>query len=77
MVLERKLASGTRVRLVAPSCLLELRTATGTVVRKDQWADYYIIRLDEPALYHGGQGTPETLCEIAEDIDNLEVIETE
>lgn len=46
----------------------------GTVVRKDQWADYYVIRLDRPALYHDAEGRVEELTEICEDIDNLEVI---
>ena len=70
----RELRQGTRVRLRAPSPLLRLRSDMGTVVRKDQWADYYVIRLDRPALYHDAEGRVEELTEICEDIDNLEVI---
>ena len=47
---ELELAPGTRVRVVARAPLLELRADTGTIVREDEWADYYIVRSDEPAL---------------------------
>lgn len=72
MVTRHDLRPGTRVRLRAPSSLLELRQDTGTVVRKDQWADYYIVRLDTPAICHDGE--PVELTEIREDIENLDVI---
>jgi len=73
MVTGHDLRPGTRVRLRAPSPLLELRSDTGTVVRKDRWADYYIIRLDLPAISHDCE--PVELREIREDIDNLDVID--
>ena len=72
MVTRHDLRPGMRVRLRAPSPLLELRSDTGTIVRKDHWADSYIVRLDAPAICH--DGPPVELSEIREDIDNLNVI---
>ena len=41
----QELKPGTRVRLRSASHVLRLRGDTGTVVRPDKWADYYVIHL--------------------------------
>ena len=66
----RHLQPGTRVRLRAPSPVLTLRSSTGTIIRADDDLDYYVVRLDTPALSHCGEQLEE-LCEIVEDLDNL------
>ena len=66
----RHLQPGTRVRLRAPSPVLTLRSNTGTIIRADDDLDYYVVRLDTPALSHCGEQLEE-LCEIVEDLDNL------
>jgi hypothetical protein len=73
MIARHELRPGTCIRLRAPSSLLELRADTGTVVRKDRWAEYYIVRLDKPAICHDGE--PIELTEVREDIDNFDVID--
>ena len=65
---------GARVRLRAPSPLLELRADTGTVVRSDKWDGYYIVKLDRPALLRHDPRAPEELAEVAEAADNMEVL---
>lgn len=74
MIADQDLRPGTRVRIVAPSGVLHLRSATGTIARKDIWQDYYIVRLDKPALSCDTPGAPEDLPEIREHIENLEVL---
>ena len=67
---------GTRVRLVAPTWGLTLRSDTGTIVEPSAWEGYVVVRLDEPALYdHGDAGGPIELAEIIEAGDNMQVIE--
>jgi len=44
-------------------------------VRPDEWDDYYIVRLDEPAIYHNADGTTRDLPEIAQMVDNLDVLD--
>lgn len=69
------LVPGTRVRVRSRTPLLQLRTDVGTIVRKDQWADYYIVGLDRPADYHDGKGAPiEKVSEIRVDVDDIEVL---
>jgi len=68
------LKPGTRVRLRAPAAGVTLRANTGTIVRADEWGDYYIVRLDEAALYDHGGHRPEELPEIAELADNMDVL---
>src|SRR5687768_3771891 len=70
------LAPGTRVRIAAPQAGLMLVSRIGTVVRADDDdADYYVIRLDQPAHYDRGLGgPPERLSEIVELADNLRVM---
>jgi hypothetical protein len=70
----KPLQPGTRVRLVAPTAGLTLTVDTGTVVRPDEYGDYYVVRLDAPAQYDHGIGPVETLEEVCELIDNLEVL---
>lgn len=74
MIESEMLKPGTRVRLRAPNHLLELKSDTGWVVRPDDWGDYYIIRLDQPALYHHADGHTEALAEVREDVDNMDVL---
>ena len=69
------LAPGTRVRLRSANHLVDLRSSFGTVVRPDEWDDYYIVRLDEPAIYHNADGTTRDLPEIAQMVDNLDVLD--
>jgi hypothetical protein len=69
---------GGRVRLITPSPLLELlelRADTGTVIRRDTWDGYYIVRLDATAIRRHGDDPPEELVEVAEAADNLEAID--
>jgi hypothetical protein len=74
MIEEQQITAGTRVRLRAPSPIVELRSDTGTVIRPDTWDGYYIVRLDQPALYHEGDGQVRELPEIAEAADNMDVL---
>jgi hypothetical protein len=70
----KPLQPGTRVRLLAPAAGLTLAADTGTVVRPDEYGDYYVVRLDAPARYDHGTGPAETLEEVCELVDNLEVL---
>jgi len=70
------LQSGTRVRLLAPDPTLTLRNDLGTIVGPDQYLEYYVVRLDQPALLRHGDGDTEEVVEIVEDLDNLEVIQS-
>jgi hypothetical protein len=70
---EAPLTPGMRVRLRAPSPLLTLRSALGTVVAPDAYLDYYVIRLDAPAIYDN-RITQEELDEVVESRDNMEVL---
>jgi hypothetical protein len=71
---QKTLRSGTRVRLIAPSGELRLRTDTGTVVGPDRYEGSYIVHLDEPARYSPLPGQIEEASEIVEDGDNLAVL---
>ena len=68
---------GSRVRLLYPSPQLELRADTGTIIRRDKWDGYYIVRLDAPAMLRHGDDPPEEVEEVAEAADNLETIGTQ
>ena len=71
------LVPGTRVRLTAPTPLLTLRSDCGTVVARDAYKDYYVVRLDEPALLrHSETDPPTVLEEVVEMADNLEILPT-
>jgi len=54
-----------------------VRTDTGQVVRPDEWDGYYIVRLDQPALYRHADGTMQKLAEVREAADNLELLPDE
>ncbi len=73
-LLEGNLAPATRVRVLSRTPFLQLRSDLGRIVRKDQWADYYIVRLDEPATYCESGRPIEELAEIRLDVSDLEVI---
>jgi hypothetical protein len=70
----RVLPPGTRVRLLSSSHAVRLRSNTGTVQRPDEDADYYVIRLDAPAIYLHADGSESDLAEIVEDVDNLAIL---
>jgi hypothetical protein len=74
MLDQKELEPGTRVRLRSPHHLLQLRSDTGRVLRPDEHLDYYIVRLDAPALYFHADGQAEELSEVREDADNLDVL---
>lgn len=69
-----QLSVGTRVRLRSASHLVELRSPFGEIVRPDEYAGYYVVRLDHPALYHQADGTVRELPEIVEMADNMELL---
>jgi hypothetical protein len=66
---------GDRVRLVAPSPILDLASDLRTIVRPDEDVDlgYWIVRLDAPATCRCGD-EPVTLDEIVEMDANMEVL---
>jgi hypothetical protein len=68
------LAPGTRVRLTHPGPQLSLRSDLGTVVRETEDDLYYIVRLDAPALYNHGDGTPQELEDVVEAVDNMDIV---
>lgn len=68
------LLPGTRVRLRYKPTAVTLRAPEGTVERQDQWDDYVIVKLDEPAVYENADGSTEPLHEIRVMVDNLVVI---
>lgn len=74
MVSNPTLPTGARVRIVAPHFLLTLRSRLGTIVRRDEYLDYYIVRLDEPVAYREPDGRTTDLAEIRESAANLEVV---
>ena len=43
---------------------MELRSATGTVVRPDRYDGYFVIKLDQPATYFAADGTTRDLPEL-------------
>jgi hypothetical protein len=74
MIDDAPLAVGTRVRLRAPSSLVELRSPLGRIVRPDVWDGYYIVHLDRPAVYHASDGSTQELDEIREAADNMDIV---
>lgn len=75
MLDQRTLRPGTRVRVVDHPVQVTLQTPTGVIARPDAYDDYYIVRLDECAIFHNADGSEELIPEIAEHIDNLDIIE--
>ena len=74
------LTPGMRVRLAHPGPLLTLRSDLGTLIRPDEeYGDlgYWIVRLDQPALFDDRVGEIEELQELLEMDDNLELLAEE
>jgi hypothetical protein len=68
-------ARGTRVQLTSASHAIELRADTGTIVGPDPQNDgYYIVRLDQPALYLQADGSTTELREIVQFADNMRAV---
>lgn len=65
---------GTRVEVLGTPIGVTFRSPLGHIVRTDRWEGSYIVRMDEPAIYHNEDGTTEELPEIREDWDNLLVL---
>ncbi len=74
MLKHQTLRSGTRVRIVDHPVQITLRAFTGVIIRPDEWDDYYVIRLGEPALYHQADDSNEELRKIVEHHDNLDIL---
>ncbi|CAN5300206.1 hypothetical protein BH23CHL1_BH23CHL1_05280 [soil metagenome] len=74
MLKHKTLRSGTRVRIVDHPMRITLRAFTGVIIRPGEWDDYYVIRLDEPALDHQADGRNEEVQKIVEDYDNFDVL---
>lgn len=52
-----------------------LRSRTGFIVGPNAfWEDFFIVRLDQPAIYHHANGETDDLAEIREGIDNLSIL---
>ncbi len=77
MIEQQPLAVGTRVCLRSPSRLVTLRSNLGRIARPDVWDGYYIVELDQPAIYHEADGSSQELTEIREAVDNLDVVSSE
>jgi hypothetical protein len=69
----KELTPGTRVRLTSAGIGVTLRSPYGTIVGPDRWLDYYIIRLDEPAIFAEFEGEQEELLEISEFPGNFDI----
>jgi hypothetical protein len=69
------LHEGTRVRLRTPIAGHALRSDTGRVVRETEDDGYYVVRLDQSALYDHGVGRPEELMEVVAASDNVDIID--
>jgi hypothetical protein len=69
------LEAGTRVCLRAPTWGLTLRADIGTVVGATEDDGYYVIHLDQPALYDHGTGEIVELPEVVEASDNVDVLD--
>ncbi len=67
-------APGVRVRIQGKPIGVTLSSATGTIVKADEWDGYYRIHLDLPARYHHADGRTEALQEIREAGDNLTIL---
>lgn len=69
------LRSGARVSIRGNPVGTTLRSRTGYIVGPDTiWDGFFIVHLDEAAIYHHANGETEELAEIREGIDNLFVL---
>lgn len=66
------LEPNTRVMLRTAIAPLELRTAFGTVVGPADFEDYYVVRMDIPAIYHEADGGVHDVELVCAGRDNLE-----
>ncbi|MBI4321802.1 MAG: hypothetical protein HY675_25190 [Chloroflexi bacterium] len=64
----------TRVMLRTAIAPLELRTPFGTVVGPADFEDYYVVRMDIPAIYHEADGDVHDVEFVCPGRDNLEPI---
>lgn len=71
---ENRIGIGGRVRLTSASHTVRLDADTGMVVRRGDWDDYWVVRLDRPALYMHPAGSVSPISAICELADNLEVL---
>lgn len=74
MLDQQTLKPGTRVKIVADPVQVTLRSSTGAIVHADKYDDYFVIHLDEPAVYHAVDDHDEELTEIVEHIDNIDTV---
>lgn len=66
---------GRRARLRTTITPLELRTDTGTVIGPAEYEGYYVIRLDEAAIYHEADGGVHDVEMVRIGSDNLEPLD--
>lgn len=71
MVSQTTLKPQTRVRLRDNPFGVQLRSMSGHIEYQQLSDGYYVVRLDEPAIYFHADGTTEDLLEICEAGDNL------
>jgi hypothetical protein len=69
------LEKGTRVELIAPTPLLKLKSALGSIIKPDEWFGYYLVRLDKPATYYDAERKRRRLRIISESRDNLALVQ--
>ena len=68
------LQPGMAVALTGAPTAVTLRTRMGTIVRRDEYDDYVVVRLAIPAIYHHANDETEELSEIVVMADNLRVV---
>jgi hypothetical protein len=68
------LTPGARVSIRGKPIGVTLKSATGTIVKVDEWDGYYIVHLDLPARYQYADGHTEVIEDIREAGDNLIVL---
>lgn len=71
---QKHVTPGSRVKLLSTSHVLHLRNPHGQILRPGEWDGYYVILLDEPAVYIHADGSKEAISEIRELADNFVVI---
>jgi len=74
MINRQQFKPGVRVRVRSAHFLVDLQSSTGTVVRPDTYDDYFVVKLDVPAIYRNADGTTTEPPEICEAFDNMDVV---
>jgi hypothetical protein len=70
-----RLRPGSRVMVQGEPSGLTLRSHYGYIVSPDHlWDDFYIVRLDQPAVYYNLDGSIDEWVEIREAVDNLTLV---